>query len=47
MLNSEAAKVASSRFLWHLGSLHLDELKGVFGNCIEPVLIWVVTFNYA
>ena len=37
MLSLEVAKVASLRFLWSLGWVHLDEFKGLFENCIEPI----------
>ena len=38
MLSLEVAKVASLRFLWSIRWLHLYEIKGVFGKCIEPTI---------
>ena len=37
MLSLEASKVASFNFLWSLGWLHLNELKGVIGECMKPM----------
>lgn len=38
-MSSKVVKVARIKvvFLWNLGWLHLDELKGAFGESIEPM----------
>ena len=46
-LSARVAKVTSLRFLWSLGWVHSDELKGIFGEYTKCLSIWVLTCNCA